>query len=233
MGEPPQQNTTVGARGSLLVAGMDAIAETVGRHGVRLYGLSRQQLAMVWVGLIFPGIPAFALLAALPIWERVGDVWWIARLNEYVAPAIGTVTSDYRPSGAPHYPMRRVLIAATSIIELLLLANFSSMFFRKVRKHALLVWLCFDRQKLFLFLAISGSAFAAIWYAFFYDWQILEFLGPDRSGQRLITFAVMTMPSLALVFGHLLAIVSLGLGRSASKTMRLYLRNRRRADKVA
>ena len=225
MDKPEQASAS--SRGSLLVVGMDAVAETVGRHGVRLYGLSRPQLAMVWVGLIFTGIPAFALLAALPIWERVGDVWWIAKLNHYIAPAIGTVTSDYRPPGAPHYPERRVLIAATSIIELLLLANFASMFFRKVRKHALLVWLCFDRQKLFLFLAISGSAFAVIWYAFFYDWQALEFLSPNRSGQRLISFAVMTMPSVALVFGHLLAIVTLGLARSASKTTRRYLRSQR------
>jgi hypothetical protein len=232
MDKPVQENANRSRRGSLSVAAFGAIAETVGRHGVRLYGLPRQQQLLVWFALILIGLPSFTLLAMMPIWERVGDVWWIAKLNQYVAPAIGTVTSEYRLPGAPHFPLRRFLVAATTFIELLLLVNFASMFLRKVRKHALLVWLCFDRQKLFLFLAISGSVFAGLWYAFFFNWQILDFLSSTRPGQRVITYSLLTMPSVALVFSHLVAIVVLGLGRTTSKTMKRSLR-RRKVGKVA
>ncbi len=197
---------------------------SVGRHGVGIYGLSPQQLAMVTFNLIFVGVPLFVFLSMMPIWDRVGEVWWVAKINSYIAPTIDAIDYKYRPAALPRFPLKRFLIATTSIIELLVLTNLASMMFRKLRRHALLVWLCFDREKVFLFLFVSGSVLAGIWYVLFYNWHTLQILGSTpRAVGRLVPLGIMVLPSIALLFGHLAVIVLLGLGRSTSKTMRLLL----------
>jgi hypothetical protein len=201
-----------------------ALNDSVGRRGVRVYGLPSQQQAAVIGILMFVAMPLFMLLSMMPFWERLGEVWWVVKIDSYIAPTVGSLDFKYRAEAFPQFPLKRFMVAATSMVVLLFLGNFLSMFFRGVRKHALLVWLCFDRQKILFFLFVSGLMFAGIWYVLFYDWRILDFLSYTRGGQRITAYAVFAIPIVTLVFGHLTAIVVLGVCRSATKTARLISR---------
>ena len=56
-----------------------AVADSVGRRGVRIYGLSIEQLWAVVFTIIFVGIPLFAFLAMIPVWDYIGELVVFAR----------------------------------------------------------------------------------------------------------------------------------------------------------
>jgi hypothetical protein len=198
-----------------------AITDSVGRRGVRIYGLSREQLGAAVITLIFVGIPSFVFLSMMPAWDYVGDFWWVSRINEYIAPAINSLDISYRAEGFPRFPVKRFVVAAEVITALLFCINFASLFLRKIRKHALLVWVCFDHKKIFIFLFVSGLIFAIEWYVLFYDWSILRLLeSSGRQGLKVEMIVVLYLPSVALLFGHLTAIAILGVSRSALRALR-------------
>jgi hypothetical protein len=195
-----------------------------GRHHVRIFGLPSNRLVMVLVASILLGMPFAFILAMMPFWDRVGDFSVLKQLNSYVAPALDSLTYDYRGQGLPRFPLKRFLIASTSMLELIFLANFFALFVRGVRKHALLVWMCYDRQKILVYFFISGLAFFALWFVFFSDWTILGYLstghGSDRVATRLEMYSIIAMPIVTFIFGHMATIVGLGLWRTAARKLK-------------
>jgi hypothetical protein len=199
-----------------------AITDSVGRRGVHIYGLPREQLAAVAFTLIFVGIPLFGFLSMMPIWDHVGELSLVSRVNTFIAPAINSLDYNYRAGGLPRFPVKRFVVAAITITEFLFLTNFASLFPRRFRKHALLVWMCFDHAKIFLFLLVSGLVFAGEWYVLFYDWRVLQLLqSSGRPGGRVMMLIIFSIPSVTLVFGHLTAIATLGICRATSKRAKL------------
>ncbi len=86
----------------------------------------------------------------MPVWDRVGNFTVVHRLMSYAAPAINDLTSGYGAQGAPQLPLKRFLIASTSMIELTFWSCIAALFVRGVRRHALLVWTCYDRMTILL-----------------------------------------------------------------------------------
>jgi hypothetical protein len=196
------------------------LVDSTGRRDVRIFGLPREQLIMVAVAVALFGVPLMIIIAMVPVWDLVGEFAILKQFNSYAAPAVEGFSYNYRAPGAPQFPIKRSLIASVSIVELLFLSNFVALFARGVRNHALLVWTCYDREKLLQYFAISCVVFFGLWYVLFFDWQILSVVGSGSRGVRLIVYAVMSMPFVTLVFGHLTTIVALGACRSGSRTLR-------------
>jgi hypothetical protein len=109
------------------------------------------------------------------------------------------------------------------MIALIFAANFIILFLRRFRKHALLVWICYDFKRVFLYVGIGGIIFVCLWITFFADWSVLNFLGSFRYAQRWVLYSVLAMPVSAFNFGHMASIVVLGLCRSVEQ----YARRRR------
>src|ERR1700730_1319562 len=131
-----------------------ALVDSPGRHSVHIFGLPREQLIIATVATILFGIPVAIVLAIAPFWDRVGDFAFLMRLNSYVAPAIDGLTYEFRTEALPRFPLKRFLIASTSMVELIFLSNFVALFAHAVRRHALLVWTCHDRAKIFQYFGI-------------------------------------------------------------------------------
>lgn len=230
MGEPSAksspQSISPTARGVLLASkAARSVTDSVGRRGVRIYGVPSEDLYLSAFAIIFVGIPFFLFLSLIPIWDRIGALWWDAKLNSLIAPQINSLSGRIDPNSIVDFSLRRFMIAATTIVEFLFLGNFVSMFSRKMRKHALLVWICFDRNRLLLFTAMTGLLFVVLWYLLFYDWRIMEAVYTTRAN-KFLTYAVFAMPNIALLFGHLITIVILGSCRSAMRRTRLLLLKR-------
>jgi hypothetical protein len=196
------------------------LVDATGRRGVRIFGLPRERLIMVAVAVALFGVPQMIIVAMAPVWDRVGEFAILKQFNSYAVPAVEGLTYNYRAPGAPQFPVKRSLIASVSIVELIFLSNFVALFARGVRKHALLVWMCYDREKLLQYFAISCVAFFGLWYALLFDWQLLAAVSSGRRGIRLIFYFAMSMPFVTLVFGHLTTVVALGACRSVSQTLR-------------
>jgi len=208
--------------------GFGAIADSHGRRGVHIYGAPREELGMAMALLLILGLPLAAFFTMMPFWDQIGSLQWIRYLNSYVAPGVEGLSFDYRSNSLPNFHLKRFVIGSTSIIELLLISNVVSLAIRGVRKHALLVWICYDRVKLLQYLGISGVIFCACWYFFFYDFRLIAFVGQQRRGGKLVSYAVLLMPMVTLLFGHMAVIVGLGSWRTTSKwtkrTLRRYFR---------
>lgn len=188
------------------------------RRRVRIFAMPSNQLVMAAVGGIIVGIPMAFFIALLPFWDYVDDLAPIRKLNAYIAPGLDSI----RDTRLPNFPLKRVLIASTSIIELLFLGNFLALFARKTRRHALLVWTCYDRAKLLLYFVLSALTFCGLWYLFFINWELLNWIVANLRGRSrgLVSYGAMLMPLVAVVFGHLTTIVGLGAWRSASRKLR-------------
>ncbi len=171
-------------------------------------------MIMSAVGGAIVGIPLAFFVALLPIWDYVGEFVLIKKLNTLVAPGIEGI--PYKE--LPDFPLKRVLIAMTSMVELLFLGNVFALFVRKIRRHALLVWICYDRKKLLHYFSISGLIFGAAWYILFINWNVLAFMMSLQGGGGVPYLAVL-LPMMAFVFGHLATIVGLGLYRDASRKL--------------
>jgi hypothetical protein len=198
-----------------------------GRRGVRIFGLPREHLIMATVAGVLLGIPLSFIVAMVPWWDRVGELPLLRHLNSYVAPAIEGLASEYRAASFPRFPLRRFLIASATMVELVFLSSFGALLSRNVRRHALLVWTCYDRTKLLRYFGIAGLAFFSLWFVLFYDWTILAFLFSSASGGRgkLAPYIVVAMPVMAVVFGHIAAIVALGAVRVAVRKLRRFRRS--------
>jgi hypothetical protein len=222
--DTPQKDTYLGTEGAALattaLSAFRAI-DAPGRRSIRIFAMPGNQLVMAAVGGIIVGIPMAFFITLLPIWDYVDDFALIRNLNSYIAPGIDGI----REATLPEFPLKRVLIASTSIVELLFLGNFLALFSRKTRRHALLVWACYDRTKLLQYFVLSALIFGGLWYLFFIDWELLRFITTMRIGRRgngLVAYAAMLMPLVAVVFGHLTTIVCLGAWRTASRQLRRF-----------
>ena len=194
------------------VAGVSKALVVQGRRGVRIFGFSDHNFGLLVLASIFIGIPLCVFIAMIPFWERVGEFPLIRELNSYGAPAVDGVSSDYRYPGTPRFPTKRFLIASTSIVELIFLANFIALLTRRARRHALLVWTCYDRAKLMQYFAVSSLLFFVAWFLLFSDWTVVKFVSSthNRGAGRIMAGLIMTMPTIAFVFGHLASIIVLG-----------------------
>jgi hypothetical protein len=198
----------------------NTLVDSPGRRNVRIFGLPHEQMTAATALIICVGIPLALFVAILPFWDHVGEWMFIKRMNSYVAPAIYAVPHQYDPESTPRVPLKRFLIASTSMVEIVLLSNFVALAFRGVRRHALLVWRCHDRKKIFRYFGVAAVAFCGLWYILFSDWTSLASLG--RAAGRLMLYAVMALPFVAIVFGHMAAIVSLGALRDVSQGLRRF-----------
>jgi hypothetical protein len=192
------------------------LVDAAGRRGVRIFGLPREQLIMAVMAVVLFGVPLMIVVSLPPFWDHVGEFAIIKEFNSHVAPAVEGLSYSYRVG---RFPVKRSLITSVPIVELIFLSNFAALLARGVRKHALLVWICYDREKLLQYFAISCVAFVSLWYALFFDWQLLAAVSGGR-GIRLIFYSAMSMPFVTLVFGHLTTIVALGACRSVSQALR-------------
>jgi hypothetical protein len=195
--------------------------DSPGRRGIRIFGLPRQQLIMAAVVSGLFVIPLTIVIGMMPFWDRVGEFPVLKPLNGYIAPAVDHLDYEYRARSFPRLPLKRFLIASAMMVELIFLSNLVALFPRSVRKHALLVWICYDRMKLFQYFGISGLIFCSLWYVLFSDWTILAFLSQDaRTLVYTFPYLVMAMPFVAFVFSHMATIVGLGTWRIISRKLR-------------
>lgn len=207
---------------ALVLSALRTAANAQGRHGIRIFAVSGNTLAMFAVGGIIVGIPMALFVALLPFWDHVGEFELIRTLNAYVAPGIESIPDV----PLPEFPVKRYLIASTTMIELLFLGNFIALFALRPRRHALLVWTYYDRAKIFQYFGISALLFFCSWYVLFYDWETLAYLNTwgrpsmRAPGPRLVILMAVSLPIVAFVFGHLASIVGLGAWRTASKKLR-------------
>lgn len=198
-----------------------ALAESTGRYGVRIFGASREQIIMASIStFLFIG-PMLIFVSLIPFWDQIGGFTPLQRLNSFVAPAI---EAAYEHQGEPR-SSKRILISSLSLIELLLLSKFVALCARGVRKHALLVWIGYDRAKLLRYFGISAVVFFGLWYVLFFNWRILEFVDCRGCGRpRATFFCALAMPFATFIFGHMAAIVALGGWRTLSRKMRRFVR---------
>lgn len=202
-----------------------ALRET-GRRGVSVHPSSDGFAGMAPLVFLLYGLPLFIIVAMIPAWEIWGDFSPVVWLNVHIAPAVNSVSDRYRSAAFPRLPLRRLLIAATSMIELLFVSGFLTKLSRRGRKRALMVWLCFDKSRLLGLLLASSAAFVAIWCFLFYNWTLLDFFESEPRGSEIIIFAIVLLPLIALICGRLAAIVALGIFWSTSKVIRRRLNRR-------
>ena len=160
-------------------------------------------------------IPVLVFVALLPFWDQIGGFAPLQWLNSIVAPSLET---GYEMQNDPR--SKRFLISSLTLVELLLLSKFVALCVRGVRRHALLVWIGYDRTKLLRYFAISAVVFLGLWYVLFFDWRLFAMMHGDRLGRRLIFFSAMALPFATFIFGHLAAIVALGVRRTISQQLR-------------
>jgi hypothetical protein len=205
----------------LAFSSLEEVFYTPGRRGVRIYGLAPEQVVIATVCSMLFGIPLAFIVAMMPFWDTVGDFAPLKKLNSYIAPAIEGLTYEYRAMALSHLPLKRFLIASMSMIELIIVTNFMTLFARRVRKHALLVWMCYDRTKVLQYFGISAFIFLGLWYVLFFDWQLLALLFyAGGRATRLVPYLVVPMPIVAAIFGHMAMIVGLGTWRTVSQKLR-------------
>jgi hypothetical protein len=201
----------------------NALVDSPGRRGVRIFGLPREQLIMAAVASFLFVIPLTIVVGMMPFWDRLGELTLLKQLNYYVAPEIYHLDYGYRARAFPRLPLKRFLTASAFLLELTVLSNIVALFSRGVRKHALLVWTCYDRTKILQYFGISALIFCGLWYVLFFDWTFFTFV--NESPQAIVyvyPYLVMAMPFVALVFGHMATIVGLGCWRIASRKLRRF-----------
>ena len=186
---------------------------TSGRRGVRLFGLPPNSMVMATTCFVLVGVPLSLMIASAPFWERFGDTAAMTAINGFIAPSVATLTSGFRVAALPHFPFKRFLVATECMALLLILGNLVALFCRGVRRHALLVWLCYDRKKFTQQLSVAALLCAALWYVFFIDWRVLVSLASGRHAFMYFLYFVVALPLAALFFGHCIAIATLGLLR--------------------
>lgn len=187
-----------------------------GRHGVRIFALAHNEMVMVTVATALFVLPLAIMIGMMPFWEQVGGLAPIRTLNAIIAPAVESLSFEYR---IDRFPLKRFLISCVSLVEIIFLSNIAALFSRRVRKHALLVWIYYDRRRLLQYAGISTFVFLAIWYLLFFDWTVASFLLSAPRGGGVIGYSLIAMPVVAFVFGHLAAIVGLGVWRTVSRKL--------------
>lgn len=214
----PKRKTSSNPSASHVNAGFSifrALVDSSGRRGVHIFGLSREQIIMASISTVLFILPVLVFVALLPFWERIGGFAPLQWLNSVVAPALETA---YEMESEPR--SKRFLISSLTLVELLLLSKFIGLCVHGVRRHALLVWICYDRAKLLRYFAISAVVFFGLWYVLFFDWRLFAMIHSDRLGRRLIFFSAVALPFATFIFGHLAAIVALGAWRTISQKSR-------------
>jgi len=193
-----------------------ALADSSGRRGVHIFGLSREQIIMASISTVLFIVPVLIFVTLLPLWDWIGGLAPLQWLNSIVAPALETAYEMENDKLS-----KRFLICSLSLVQLLLLSKFIALCVRGVRRHALLVWICYDRTKLLRYFAISAAVFLGLWGFLFFDWTVFAILHDSgRAGRRFIFFSGVALPFATFIFGHLAAIVALGAWRTISQKLR-------------
>lgn len=197
-----------------------ALFYSTGRRNIRIFGLPPEHLVYATALSFLFTVPTTLFVGMLPLWERVGEWRPIKEWLSLIAPALDDVSFESRGQTLPRFPIKRFLVAVAILLQLVLFANLLSAFSRRIRKHALLVWRCYDRARLLRYFAISGVVFVALWFVLFFDWNFLGLLAsaPRVSG-RFGFYVALALPFVTFVFGHFLTIVVLGLGRDVSRAI--------------
>jgi uncharacterized membrane protein SirB2 len=224
---PPRGANPLAPVARAIQAAGSAVSDFVaspGRRNVRIFGLSDARMMIAATLIVCVGIPLAAFIAVLPFWDAVGEWSLIRRINAFIAPGIDALPYQYHPASAPRLPGKRFLIAVTSLVEIVLLANFVALSFRAVRRHALLVWICYDRRKIFEYFGVSALVFCVLWYILFFDWSFVRFLGDTSSRGRVMIWVVAAVPFVTIAVGHMAAIVALGALRDSTRQLRRFRR---------
>ncbi len=187
---------------------------------MRLFGLPENQVAIGTVVLCLIGIPFVVIMAMLPVWDNIGLWSWVRWIGSWMTPAIDRTSFDYRPDFAPGLHVKRYLVGSSTIVELIFLANLGTLLSRPTRKHAGLVWLCYDRKKLLLNFGSSALMMAGLWYILFVNWSFIEFMAGDRKAGSLFAYIVFLPPIIAFLLGHLTKIVAFGVWRDTRRLIR-------------
>jgi hypothetical protein len=66
---------------SITSSAFDALADSPGRRGVRIFGLPREQLIMAIAAALLLGIPLAIIVAMAPFWDSVGDFWLLKEIE--------------------------------------------------------------------------------------------------------------------------------------------------------
>jgi len=218
-----QQNKPDGSAYSGLGLLFDFFFYSIGRHGVRIFGVPSEYLAMIGIATFLFGIPIAVFVGVIPFWEYVGDFGPIRFLHSWIAPAIDHIDYQFRADGLQRFPVKRFVVASACMVELILLFTFATLFSQRVRKHALLVWECYKRETLLQCLFATGAIFLILWYFLFVDWRPLAFL-LDRGVHTRVAgwffFAMAVLPLFAFLFGHIAAIVALGVSHTLSRKLK-------------
>jgi hypothetical protein len=192
-----------------------AIVNTIdfpGRHGVRIFRISRQHLGLAALLTIMLGMPFAFFLALALFWDVVGQFSPLKWLNGYLAPEINRLSDESLQNG---FHVKRSLVAAISMVELIFALNVVSLLSRANRKHALMVWRCYDRKKLLTALGVSCAIFLACWFLLFHSWDWLRILTDgDPRGGRIIVYVIAVFPLAAFMAGHLATILIAAAGRT-------------------
>jgi hypothetical protein len=195
---------------------------SIGRHGVRVFGVPSEYLVMAAIATFLFGIPVAVLVGVFPFWEYVGNFGPIRFLHSWIAPGIDQIGYQFRADSLQRFPLKRFMVAAACMIELTLLFSFATLFSRRVRKHALLVWECYDRETLLKYLFATGAIFLILWYFLFVDWRPLAFLltrGLHTRGPGWLFCGIAGFPIVAFLFGHIAAIVAMGAWHTLSRKL--------------
>jgi len=207
-----------------------SLTTPVGRRNVKIYAVPPESMTAVVMTIIVVGLPSMVFISLVPAWEAIGRLPWVATLTAWTAPAVSSIDFGFRSDALPEFPLKRFFVASMSMVEILVLANFIPLLSQRVRKRALMVWLCFDRKRLLRTTLITGGVLVALWWFFFSDWTMFHFFGDSgtRGGAKLILYCVFALPNVALVFGHLASIVAAGLARDLEEKLRQVPFGRRR-----
>jgi hypothetical protein len=189
-----------------------AMLDVPGRRNVRLYSLSRQNLFLFALAVVFIGAPFTMLLGIFPFWERVVTLPAVKFVNGHIAPAI--IAYDQTLESMSDL---RVFTALVIAIEVLVLCNFFALLSRNVRRHALMVWLCYDRARLLAYLLLSSVFFLLLWYLFFCDLTVVGWVRDHYSARKAVVWLGVAFPISALIFGRISAIVLIGVLRNLSR----------------
>ena len=113
------------------------LVDPAGRRNVRIFGLSRDEMVVAAVLVIFPGLPLAIFVATFAFWDDVA-AWAVTRwLVAHLAPAIADLSDPMAPLfGAP---TKRVLVALACMEMMVLPSCFAALASRGVRRQALRV----------------------------------------------------------------------------------------------
>lgn len=193
------------------------------RHGIEIF-LSRENFTYFITASVLIFLPAVAVLAVTPVWEWFGELDVIRFVDHLIAPAIESISFEYRAKAFANFPVKRFMVGASTILLLIYAANFVPFALKYQRKKLALIWTEFDHVKILQYFLTSGIVCIAIWLLFFCFPQVLAYLAAIKVRRNpvfgIVFYAVVLMPISTAVFGRLSAIALIGGLRSVRHVWR-------------